>query len=139
MIIVKNKQLLDRAFQTAANSLEQYRLTVPVAYNIMRTNRHLKTALAESTEFYVATLKKYTQLDESGNFVPMKKEDGSIIPNTYVPMEGKVEELEKELQVFMNMDIEIKSFPVKISDLADIPISAATLQLLDGTVIVESV
>lgn len=122
----------------ALEKVAQIDLPAPLAYNVSRLRRKIRTALQETQNTYTNKLKTHIILKEDGTAVFEKDEAGNEIPGKWIYNSptalSEFQEFEKS---YVEEEVEIKSFPITLSSLEHAQISAATLDCLEPILFAE--
>ncbi len=133
-----NKTELAQALQ----ELGALSLPVKASWNITRMCKQINKAIMDNRDMYFKIMKEHSVLDENGEMVcqtrTVKGEDGEDveidIPQTSVVKEGEQEILDKKMNEFMAIEVEIKSFKIKIAELQGVTLSPRTLTFLEALI-----
>lgn len=117
------------------STLSREKLPVKVSWNIQRIMRQLEKEIKEGGEIYTKLLKDTCEVDEHGNLAfertpDIQQEDGTIIPGHPIPGKFMVkdeEEFKKRHDEFMNLEVEIQSYPITLGDLERIEVTPSTM------------
>lgn len=122
MITLKYSKLRDPNFQHALYKLTNYAgFPTKACIAIAKLKKCIDSESVIAQEQFMMLLKKYAELDEKGNFVPKDNK-----PDTFVIIESKNEEWQKELKDFADY-----SFNIEVSKLALENVQEAKLSAQD--------
>jgi len=122
-----NSEGMNHALMTLAN--QNGYASVKAAYNVMRIKKQFDKALKEARELYNKLTDEFLVKDESGKPVP------ATTPNAYSPYEiipARLDEFNKKIEEFLQMDVEIQSYPVKADELGSVKLSPQQMIALDN-------
>ena len=133
-IKVKRKDLNNPTLNEAMRRLAQHPFEFKVSYNISRLIRQIDSIMRRCDEEYKNMVDQFFLKDDDGNKVPaMTKEvtndKGEVIaksepiPNQYKLVENGKEKMTEFMDKFMDIEEELKSYPLSLDDLEKVSIA----------------
>jgi hypothetical protein len=132
MIKLQNKHLMDALFNNALIKLERHVGFPPrTTYDVMKIVRLIRQESQDIQKAFIQMVKKHATLDEQGECVPNKDENGKFIPGTFVVPDDKAEAYQAERKAFDELEFSLDWRKLKLSDLNGTKLSAQELAALE--------
>lgn len=111
---IKNRELNGNTIEQI-NKLIEMDLSPSAAFKLALAVRELTDIIKIKADSEAKIIAKYTSKDENGNPIPATDNDGNVIEN-HVKI-NNMDEFNKEMEEFMEVDIDINIQPIEISTL----------------------
>jgi hypothetical protein len=126
---IKNRDLIE--ILSTLNAMSKQKLPIKSSWKI-ETARNSIRPFVETAIAMIDQVKKERALkDPSGNILMSKDANGNDIPETLMFEKGVVEEVNKEIEALLDVEVELSNVEFKIEDFPDtIEISANEIRTL---------
>ena len=135
MFKLKYADLNNSELTQGLSELAKLPLGAKVAWNIGRLLKQIDHESKEGRELYSTKLKEFAELTDKGELMQVKDEKGNVRAPFKI-RDDKKDEFDKFSKEFMDIEIEVKSHKIKISDLGNERVTPQTMGAL-GPVINE--
>lgn len=128
-------ELNSKQMELAIAKLAREPLPVTVGWNIQRILRKINKEVKEGREIYMKLLKDCCEVDEKGELTPQRlppivkpdgtTEEGKLIPGSFIVKDPEL--FKKRNEEFLAIEIEIRSYPIKLKDIEHLKMSSEDL------------
>jgi len=136
MFKVKNEVFNNPQFLASLQALSTKDIRVDKGgWNLSRVYRKVAAAEAELREEVKKLSDKYFKKDpENGSIIPVKK-DGRVVQSQFeVIEEDGQEKFEAEFKALLDIEVEIESFKIKLSEISHLDMKATDLVAIDAII-----
>jgi hypothetical protein len=130
-IEIKNYQLVQPDVLNELSMFAERNFRIATTIKIKKIVDELQPIIQDIDKYRLEVYKKYSVLDDKGNFVHPTGEDGNPDYNRTMLKEGSEEDFSSEMNELMNIDHHLSADKIKISELGNIEMSLRTLSLLE--------
>jgi hypothetical protein len=113
-IVIKNSLLNEEAINTI-NSLIDMDINASTAFKLTRIIKELSSIVEDKIKMEKKILDKWTLRDDDGNVVPVKDENGTVVPGAVNIKDP--ESYTQEMSILMDTENEIPYDKIKFEDL----------------------
>lgn len=114
MITIKNSQLNNDSV-AALNNLIEMDIKSSVAFKLMRVIKELSSLIEDKIKMEKRILDTYMEKDFSGNPVPVRNDDGSVIDGAVKIKD--MDKFQKEMEELLSVETTINIEKIKFEDL----------------------
>lgn len=108
-------------------------------YNVARLIRKHKIEAATNQDLFVKLIKRFADLDASGNFVPKKDKEGKEIFGSFNVPEEKMKDLDGAYAEFAKIEVNVPFNKISPEQLEDVGLTPMELIAIDMLLIDEEV